>query len=67
MKVIGINGSSRRDGNTAIMIRKVFEELEKECIETELVQLAGERIGGRELVGNVLRTEMEDVSSMRIL
>lgn len=27
MKVLAINGSARRDGNTAIMINKVFEEL----------------------------------------
>lgn len=40
MKVIGINGSSRKDGNTAIIIGKVFEELNKEGIETELIQLA---------------------------
>ena len=46
MKVIGINGSARRDGNTAIMIRRIFEELEKEGIETELIQLAGETIRG---------------------
>ena len=39
MKVIGINGSSRKDGNTAIIIGKVFEELNKEDIETELIQL----------------------------
>lgn len=40
MKVIGINGSSRKDGNTHIIIGKVFEELNKEGIETELIQLA---------------------------
>ncbi|WP_289873676.1 NAD(P)H-dependent oxidoreductase [uncultured Duncaniella sp.] len=40
MKVIGINGSARRDGNTALIIGKVFEELNKEGIETELIQLA---------------------------
>lgn len=40
MKVIGINGSSRKDGNTAIIIRKVFDELNKVGIETELIQLA---------------------------
>lgn len=34
MKVVGINGSVRKDGNTALMIRMVFEELEKEGIET---------------------------------
>ena len=26
MKVTGINGSSRKDGNTAIIISKVFDE-----------------------------------------
>lgn len=40
MKVIGINGSARKDGNTAIIIGKVFDELNKEGIETELIQFA---------------------------
>ena len=39
MKVIGINGSSRKDGNTAILIRTVFEELHKNGMDTELIQL----------------------------
>ena len=46
MKVLAINGSARRDGNTAILIRRVFSVLEKEGIETELVQLAGEVVRG---------------------
>ena len=46
MKVIGINGSPRKDGNTAILIQAVFEELVKEGIETELVQLSGKNIEG---------------------
>ncbi|MEN6440630.1 MAG: flavodoxin family protein, partial [Syntrophobacter sp.] len=46
MKVLGINGSARKDGNTAILIGHVFKELEKEGIETELVQLAGKNIHG---------------------
>ena len=40
MKVIGINGSSRKDGNTALIISKVFDELNTEGIETDLIQLA---------------------------
>ena len=44
MKVIGINGSARKDGNTATLIRTVFAELNKEGIETELIQLAGHPI-----------------------
>jgi multimeric flavodoxin WrbA len=46
MKAIAFNGSARKDGNTAILIRTVFAELEKEGIETELVQLAGTHIHG---------------------
>jgi len=46
MKVVAFNGSARRDGNTAILVRRVFSELEKEGIETELVQLAGQPIHG---------------------
>jgi multimeric flavodoxin WrbA len=46
VKVLAINGSARKDGNTAILIRKVFSELEKEGIETELVQLSGHVIRG---------------------
>jgi multimeric flavodoxin WrbA len=46
MKVIAFNGSARKDGNTASLIRHVFSELEKEGIETELVQLSGKTIHG---------------------
>lgn len=46
MKVVAVNGSARRDGNTAILIRKVFSELEKEGIETKLYQLSGQIIRG---------------------
>jgi multimeric flavodoxin WrbA len=46
MKVIAFNGSARRDGNTSILVRTVFGELEKEGIETELVQMAGTSVRG---------------------
>lgn len=46
MKVIGFNGSARWNGNTAILVNRVFTELEKAGIETELIQMAGERIRG---------------------
>jgi len=46
MKVVAFNGSARKDGNTAILVRKVFAELEREGIETELVQFAGQTIRG---------------------
>lgn len=41
MKVLAINGSAREDGNTAILIGTVFEELNKAGIETEMIQFAG--------------------------
>lgn len=44
MKVLAINSSARKDGNTAILIDHVFQELNKAGIETELVQLAGQII-----------------------
>jgi len=44
MKVLAINSSARKDGNTALLINTVFEELKKEGIETEMVQLAGKMI-----------------------
>jgi multimeric flavodoxin WrbA len=46
MKVVAFNGSSRKDGNTAILVRYVLAELEFEGIETELVQLAHKRFSG---------------------
>ncbi len=46
MKVLAVNGSPRKEGNTHIMIMKVFEALEEEGIETELVQVGGKIIRG---------------------
>jgi multimeric flavodoxin WrbA len=46
MKVVAFNGSSRKDGNTAILLNLVLDELKKEGIGTELVQLAGETLSG---------------------
>jgi multimeric flavodoxin WrbA len=46
MKVVAFSGSARKDGNTALLVGHVFNELAKEGIETELVQLAGERLRG---------------------
>jgi len=46
MKVIAFNGSPHKDGNTSILISYVFRELEKERIETELIQLSDKQIHG---------------------
>jgi multimeric flavodoxin WrbA len=39
MKVIALNGSPRLIGNTSNILNEVFDELEKEGIETEHIQL----------------------------
>ncbi len=46
MKVVAFNGSPRKEGNTTILINHIFQELEKEGLETELVSLAGKKIHG---------------------
>jgi multimeric flavodoxin WrbA len=46
MKVVGINGSARKDGNTSILLGAVFEPLREAGIECELLQLAGKRMHG---------------------
>ena len=46
MKVVAFNGSARKNGNTAILIKEVFSELDTDRIETEMIQLAGKTIRG---------------------
>lgn len=46
MKVVAINGSARKGGNTAEMIKAVFERLEAEGIETEMIELSGKKMHG---------------------
>jgi multimeric flavodoxin WrbA len=40
MKVLALNGSGRKDGNTHLLLKIVLDELQAEGIETELIQLA---------------------------
>ena len=46
VKVVALNGSARKDGNTAVLLRGVLKVLEAEGFETELIQLAGKQIRG---------------------
>jgi len=46
MKALAINGSARKNGNTAILINEVFKILKKHEIECEMIQLAGCKING---------------------
>jgi multimeric flavodoxin WrbA len=55
MKVLGINGSSRRDGNTALLMNEVLGELRSEGIQCEMIQLAGEIVKGCTACGACIR------------
>ncbi len=46
MKVVAFNGSPSKDGNTAILLRKVLSPIARAGIDTELVQVGGETIRG---------------------
>jgi multimeric flavodoxin WrbA len=46
MKVIAFNGSAKKDGNTAILLNAVMDEMKTAGIETELYQLSGKPIQG---------------------
>ncbi|OGP54570.1 MAG: FMN reductase [Deltaproteobacteria bacterium RBG_13_52_11b] len=46
MNVVAFNGSPRKEGNTYLLVQKVFEELRKEGIETEYVHIGGKGLRG---------------------
>jgi multimeric flavodoxin WrbA len=46
MKALAINASARINGNTAVLLKHVTDELEKEGITTEIVQLGGKKVNG---------------------
>jgi multimeric flavodoxin WrbA len=46
MRVLGINCSPRRGGNTEILLNEVFKSIEKEGIKTELFHLGGKKVSG---------------------
>ena len=46
MKVLGINGSPRKNGNTKLLLEKVFNPLNEAGIETEFFQLGGKQVHG---------------------
>jgi multimeric flavodoxin WrbA len=46
MKVVAFNGSARKEGNTAILLNLVLDELRAEGIETELYSLSGRSLSG---------------------
>ncbi len=46
MRVVGFNGSPRKDGNTTVLMTHLLQEIKKEGVETELVQLSAKPIHG---------------------
>lgn len=46
MKVLGVNGSARKDGNTALLLAEVFAPLEAAGHDCEMMQLAHKRVHG---------------------
>ena len=46
MKVVAFNGSPSKDGNTAILLRKVLSPIARAGIDTEMIQVGGEQIHG---------------------
>lgn len=56
MKVLAINGSPRKDGNTNILLKTVLDEIEKNGIATEIFQLGGNRVSGCKACGACVKT-----------
>ncbi|WP_319506760.1 flavodoxin family protein [uncultured Methanolobus sp.] len=46
MKVIAINGSPRKEGNTAALLKQLTTKLEAEGIETETINIGGKKVRG---------------------
>ncbi|MCL2705001.1 MAG: flavodoxin family protein [Spirochaetaceae bacterium] len=57
MKVIALNGSPRENGNTFFALSKMAEELIKEGIETEIIQVGSRKIRGCMGCGHCLQSE----------
>jgi multimeric flavodoxin WrbA len=39
MKILGINGSQRKDGNSYLLLQQAFEGIKEKSLDTELLQL----------------------------
>ena len=59
MKVVALNGSPKKSGNTYHAIRLVLDELEKEGIETEVIQVGSKEILGCTACGACIKNKDE--------
>ena len=57
MKVIAINGSPRANGNTSTALRAMTDELERQDIETETIQIGKQNIHGCIGCGHCFKSE----------
>lgn len=57
LKITAFNGSARKDGNTAILLKTALAELSKAGFETELVQLAGKPLRGCTACGGCFKNK----------
>lgn len=46
MRILGINCSPRKGGNTELLMKEVFRTVEKEGIKTDIFQLGGKKVNG---------------------
>lgn len=46
MRVVAFNGSPKKEGNTYLLVQRVFEELKKEGMETEYIHFGGKPLRG---------------------
>ena len=59
MKVIGINGSPRAEGNTALALREMAKELQTAGIEMEIIQVGNKPVRGCLACGTCARKKDE--------
>ena len=57
MKVVAINGSPRKEGNTRLLLEKVLEPLAKAGWETEILQVGGRNIHGCRACGRCMEQQ----------
>jgi multimeric flavodoxin WrbA len=57
MKVIAINGSPRKNGNTTMALKAMTDALERQGIETETIQIGNQSIHGCIACGHCFKSE----------
>ncbi|OGV63721.1 MAG: FMN reductase [Lentisphaerae bacterium RIFOXYB12_FULL_65_16] len=57
MRVVAINGSPKKDGNTALALQTVMKELESEGISTELIHIGNKAVRGCLACGRCAETK----------